>query len=98
MSFRTPGKKQLILGLLGLSVFCPGCKVSDDAIAASQQMTATAAELNEYYKALDQSATETIALYELDGAISGVPFSDADRQGPDTARLELRNASRWRLL
>lgn len=65
------------------------CKVSDDAIAASQQMTSTAAALDHYYSALDAGITDTISLYELDGAISGIPFGNDDRKLSESTRDEL---------
>lgn len=75
--------------ILLVAVFFTGCKVSDDAIAASQQMTATAAELNTYYGALADAVTDTISLYELDGAISGIPFTSEERRLPEETRAEL---------
>jgi hypothetical protein len=66
------------------------CKVSDDAIAASQQMSSTATALNAYYSALDSAVGDTISLYELDGAISGIPFGDNDRKLLEATRAELR--------
>ena len=64
------------------------CKVSDDAIAASQQMASTANALTAYYSVLDSAVGETISLYELDGAISGKPFVDKDRKLPGATRAE----------
>ena len=68
------------------------CKVSDDAVAASRQMTDTASCLSDYYAALDTEVTDTIALYELDGAISGIPYGESDRklQEPVISELEKR--------
>ncbi len=83
-------RKASWVGTMLLSaVLFSGCKVSDDAIAASQQMTATAAELNTYYGALADTVTNTISLYELDGAISGIPFTSEDRRLPEETRAEL---------
>jgi hypothetical protein len=65
------------------------CKVSDDAVAASSQMTSTAAGLNSYYSALANSVTDTIALYELDSVISGIPFNSEDRKLPEDMRTEI---------
>jgi hypothetical protein len=65
------------------------CKVSDDAVAASSQMTSTAAGLNSYYSALANSVTDTIALYELDSVISGIPFNSEDRKLPEDTRSEI---------
>lgn len=73
----------------GLIGSVAACKVSDDAIAASQQMTSTANALNKYYPALDAGLTDTISLYELDGAISGIPFGDDDRKLSESTRDEL---------
>jgi hypothetical protein len=56
------------------------CKVSDDAIAAAQQMTTTAADLSAYYTSLTESLSNTIALNELDASFSKVPFEDHSRQ------------------
>src|ERR1035437_6245873 len=73
--------------ILFSSVFA--CKVSDDAVAASSQMTSTAAGLNSYYSVLADSVTDTIALYELDSVISGIPFSSEDRKLPEDTRAEI---------
>src|ERR1700753_409402 len=74
-------------------LFCglSACKVSDDAIAASQQMTSTASTLNDFYSTLEDSVTDTITLYELDAALSGIPFGDNDRKLIETTRSELEN-------
>ena len=79
--------------VLSAVLFCSltACKVSDDAIAASQQMTSTASTLNDYYSALEDSVTETIKLFELDAAISGIPYGDSDRKLQETTRSELAN-------
>lgn len=66
------------------------CKVSDDAIAASHQMTSTASTLSHYYTALDLAVTDTVALYELDGAISQVPYGAEDRKLQEAALSELQ--------
>ena len=76
----------LLSGLIGSLT---ACKVSDDAIAASQQMTSTANALNAYYSALDAAVGDTISLYELDGATSGIPFGDSDRKLPQAVRAEI---------
>ncbi len=81
------------LVVLSALLFCglSACKVSDDAIAASQQMTSTASTLNGYYSALEDTVTDTITLYELDAALSGIPFGDNDRKLIETTRAELEN-------
>jgi len=65
------------------------CKVSDDAVAAAQQMTATSAQLSTYYGAISDSLTDTISLNELNLSLFGVPFGDADRQQIEQARAEI---------
>jgi hypothetical protein len=82
-----------VLVVLSALLFCSvsACKVSDDAIAASQQMTSTARTLNHFYSTLEDSVTDTITLYELDAALSGVPFGDNDRKLIETTRSELEN-------
>ena len=86
----TPARKlYTTLICSGLIGSLAACKVSDDAIAASQQMTSTANALNDYYSTLDAGLTDTISLYELDGAISGIPFGDDDRKLSESARAEL---------
>src|ERR1700758_2226262 len=75
--------------LLFLFSLVTACKVSDDAVAASTQMTATAAGLQLYYAALADSVTDTIALYELDAAISGIPFSAEERKLPEETLAEI---------
>lgn len=74
-------------------LFCSlsACKVSDDAIAASQQMTSTAATLSDFYSTLEDAVTDTITLYELDAALSGIPYGDNDRKLQQTTRDELEN-------
>ena len=81
------------LVVLSALLFCglSACKVSDDAIAASQQMTSTASTLNDFYSALEDSVTDTITLYELDAALSGIPFTDNNRKLIETTRSELEN-------
>lgn len=66
----------LLLLVLGLCA----CERSDDATAASQQMTTTAADLNGYYTSLAESESDTIALNELDDSIFQIPF-DAQSRG-----------------
>lgn len=63
--------------------------MSDDAVAASQQMTATSASLNSYFSALSDSIADTIALYELDAAITGIPFSQEGRKLPEETRQDI---------
>jgi hypothetical protein len=74
-----------------LLLFCAlsACRVSDDAVAASGQMTDTAAALSSYYSALASSVADTIALYELDAAVSGIPFSSDERKLPEDTRTEI---------
>jgi hypothetical protein len=81
------------LVVLSALLFCSvsACKVSDDAIAASQQMTSTASTLCDFYSALEASVTDTITLYELDAALSGIPYGDNDRKLQETTRSELEN-------
>lgn len=66
------------------------CKVSDDAIAASQQMTSTASALSDYYTTLDTEVTDTVALYELDSALSGIPYGEEDRKLQEATHEELQ--------
>lgn len=81
------------LVVLSAVLFCglSACKVSDDAIAASEQMTSAASTLNDFYARLADSVTDTIALYELDGALSGIPYGDNDRKLQETTIEELEN-------
>jgi hypothetical protein len=60
--------------------FLSACKVSDDAVAAAQQMTTTAADLNGYYNSIAESLSNTIALNELDASISRIPFDAQSRE------------------
>lgn len=77
----------LVTALLGSLT---ACKVSQDAIAASQQMTATASALSDYYTAVNASVTDTISLYELDGARAGIPYGDEDRKLQQATQAELQ--------
>lgn len=81
------------LVVLSAILFCSlsACKVSDDAIAASQQMTSTASTLNDFYSTVEDSVTDTITLFELDAALSGIPYGDNDRKLQETTRAELEN-------
>jgi hypothetical protein len=81
------------LVVLSALLFCSvsACKVSDDAIAASQQMTSTASTLNDFYSTLEDAVSDTITLYELDAALSGIPFGNNDRQLQQTTLKELEN-------
>lgn len=72
-----------------LIAFFVACKVSDDATAAAQQMAATSTTLTDYYGAIADSLTDTIALNELNESLLGVPFGDADRKQIETARAEI---------
>ena len=76
--------------LLLLVAAIPACKVADDANAAAQQMTATSTELGKYYRALEKTLTDTIALNELNQALLGVPFGEEDRKQIEDARSEIR--------
>lgn len=78
---------------LSALLFCSlsACKVSEDAAAASQQMTSTSSTLNDYYSTLEDTVTDTITLYELDAVLSGIPYSDDDRKQQETTRDELEN-------
>lgn len=78
----------LILSVVYL-VPLTACKVSQDAIAASQQMTATSVALNDYYGTLDAAVGETIALYELDAANSGIPYTAESRSQQVETRAAL---------
>ncbi len=75
----------MLLGACSLA----GCRISEDAVAASEQMTATAAVLERYYGGLLAAETDSLALLEVDGAISGIRFNDADRRLPEDTRAEL---------
>ena len=81
------------LVVLSALLFCSlsACKVSDDAIAASQQMTSTASTLHDFYSTLEDSVSDTITLFELDAALSGIPYGDSDRKLQETTRNELAN-------
>ena len=76
-------------GMLLLVSCVFACKVSDDAVAAAQQMTATSAALSTYYGAMAESLTDTISLNELNFTLFGVPFEDADREQIEQARAEI---------
>ena len=67
-----------------------GCKVADDAIAASQQMTSTASGLRDYYRTLDAEVADTNSLYELEQATAGIPYGDDDRKPLLATRQELQ--------
>lgn len=76
-------------GMLLLVCCVFACKVSDDATAAAQQMTATSAALSSYYGAMAESLTDTISLNELNFTLFEVPFGDADRKQIEEARAEI---------
>lgn len=76
-------------GMLLLLSCVFACKVSDDAAAASQQMTSTSAGLSTYYGAVADSLTDTISLNELNLSLFGVPFDDSDRKQIEQARAEI---------
>ncbi|MBS1815039.1 MAG: hypothetical protein JSS87_09220 [Acidobacteria bacterium] len=85
---RTKKTFAIALGSFLLGSFF-ACKVPDDAIATSHQVTSTATSLNEYYSALSAGIADTIALYELDAAISGIPYGAEDRKLQETTRAEI---------
>lgn len=65
------------------------CKVADDARAAAQQMTSTAADLSGYYGSLADTVSNTIALNELDASFSKVPFEANSKQILQETLLEI---------
>ena len=69
-----------------------GCKVADDAIAASQQMTATASGLRDYYRTLDAEIADTNSLYELEQATAGIPYGHGVEASQVTQDLIEANA------
>lgn len=83
------GLRSLVVVLLVLCVGLGGCRLSKDAVAASQQMSATALTLEAYYDALLQEQGETISLLEIDSALSGVPYRAEDSKQPVDTEAEL---------
>lgn len=81
--------RHLVVSLLCASMLPCGCKVQDDAVAAADQITTTAADLRLYYGRLAATVAETIELYAVDAAVSGVPFSAEDRKPIEGTRDEL---------
>jgi len=75
--------------LLLLLVQLSACKFSDDAAAASEQMSATATDLQAYYTALAAEVEDTSQLFDLDTAISNIPYSAADRAQTEAVRAEI---------
>ena len=81
--------RTVLVAVLLTACSLAGCRVSQDAVAASEQMTATAAELERFYGGLIAAETDSIALLEVDSAVSGISFNDADRKLPEDTRAEL---------
>lgn len=77
------------VGMLLLVCSLFACKVSDDAVAAATQMTATSAALSTYYGAMAELLTDTISLNELNFTLFGVRFEDADRKQIEEVRAEI---------
>ncbi len=82
-------RKAVAAAMLLCGSWLGGCRVSEDAVAASEQMTTTAAALERYYGQLIAAETDSIALLEVDSAVSGIRFNEADRKLPDDTRAEL---------
>lgn len=53
-------------------------------------MTATASALSDYYTAVNGAVTDTVSLYELDGALSGIPYGEDDRKLQQATQAELQ--------
>jgi hypothetical protein len=75
----------LLLVLFAVS----GCKTSDDAKAASEQMSKTAKDLSAYYATLDEAVTNTDAIEKLQQAIDGTPYSTQDAARLKTLHEEI---------
>jgi hypothetical protein len=69
----------LMLPLASLLLIA-GCKTSDDAAAASAQMSATAKSLSDYYTALETTLANTDQIYTLENAIYSKPYPAATQQ------------------
>src|SRR5947209_4431474 len=67
--------------LLLSAFFISGCKTSEDAQAASAQLTATAQALSEYYAALDTMLVETDQLYAVKAIL--IPAAVYDQAAKD---------------
>ncbi len=70
-----------------------GCKVSEDATAASTQMASTCKALSGYYAALGQTMDSTIRANEAQYAVLGVPFDAATRKQMEDVKKELEKRS-----
>ncbi|NYF78057.1 hypothetical protein HDF17_000344 [Granulicella arctica] len=65
-----------------------GCKTSEDAAAASSQMTSTAKTLGDFYHQMEQTIDSTEGAYEAQSATLSVPFDDTLRAQLDDQKKE----------
>lgn len=85
----------MLYGLgLALMLGQTGCGRTEDTAAVAAQVAITATDLDLYYGALTGTVIQTISLYEVDAAVSGVPFAAADRKLVEATRDELANRER----
>ena len=76
-----PRQVRLLGGIfLCCLVLTAGCKTSDDAAAASTQMSATAKCLSDYYTALGTVVANTDQLYTLNEKLFSKPYSPENQQ------------------
>jgi hypothetical protein len=82
------------LPLLLCSILLLACKTSDDATAAAKQLATTSTDLANYYSALSQIVTATIAVGNLQSSLlphaEVLPFSEEDRALLTTTSAELQ--------
>lgn len=65
------------------------CKTSDDAAAASTQMTATAQALSSYYAAVGKVVSNTETIYQLNDQLEDKEFSQKAKAALRTTKAEL---------
>jgi hypothetical protein len=81
------------ISILSCLIFANGCKTSDDAAAASTQLTATASTLTSYYSALEALNTGTDQLYQIQAVMNPLAPYDTPTKNlvaDNTAEIQKR--------
>jgi hypothetical protein len=91
---KVPGRPQrrfLVLALpaLVLASLLLACKTTSEATSAASRLTTTSQQLSDYYTDLSTQVDDTVALNQMQFAMLGVPFDDADRTRLNTTKTEL---------
>lgn len=83
-------KRKLCCAIFLVLLGClSACDKNEDAVAAAHSISATSEALGDFYRAIGNSVSDTVALSELDTSIRGVAFVDADRKVIQETQMEI---------